>query len=286
MRTGLMALVIGVAVAAGVSAQPVIGEQRLVTVAPGDTLSKLGSRFGIDAVTIARDNARSPDDPLRVGEALRLDNRHIAPAFPAGQTVIINLPQRMLFVAGEHGVTAYPVAVGRSDWPTPLGGFSIVSREVNPTWDVPESIREEARRAGRSLPRQVPPGPKNPLGAYWLGLSLGSIGIHGTNAPTSIYDVITHGCIRLHPDDIAALFPQVQVGRTGAVLYQPILIAVGGDDIFVEAHRDVYRRGPADALEFVRSQARQLGVFDRVDWSVAAQVIRERAGIARVVTLH
>jgi len=284
MRTGLIALVIGFAVAAGVSAQPVTGEQRLVTVAPGDTLSRLGSRFGIDAAAIARDNDRSPDEPIRVGEALRLDNRHIVPALPAGQTLTINLPQRMLFVAGERGVTAYPAAVGRPDWPTPLGAFSIVSREVNPTWDVPESIREEARRAGRWLPRQVPPGPNNPLGAYWLGLSLGSVGIHGTNAPTSIYHVITHGCIRLHPDDIAALFAQVQVGATGALVYQPILVAVGGSDIFVEAHRDVYRRGPADALEFVRSQARELGVFDRVDWGVAAQVIHERAGIARAVT--
>jgi len=284
MRTGLIALIIGFAVAAAVNAQPVIGGQRLVIVAPGDTLSRLGSRFGIDPATIARDNDRSPDDPIRVGEALRLDNRHIVPAFPAGQTIIINLPQRMLFVAGERGVTAYPVAVGRPDWPTPPGAFSIVSREVNPTWDVPESIREEARRAGRWLPRQVPPGPTNPLGAYWLGLTLGSVGIHGTNAPSSIYHAITHGCIRLHPDDIAALFPQVHVGTTGAVVYQPLLIAVGGSDIFVEAHRDVYRRGPADALEFVRTQTRELGVFDRVDWAVAATVIQERAGIARAVT--
>ena len=93
-------------------------------------------------------------------------------------------------------------------------------------------------------------------------------------------------CIRdsLHPDDIAALFAQVQVGATGALVYQPILVAVSGSDILVEVHRDVYRRGPADALEFLKAQTRGLGVFDRVDWTVAAQVIRERAGIARAVT--
>jgi L,D-transpeptidase ErfK/SrfK len=155
---------------------------------------------------------------------------------------------------------------------------------VNPTWDVPASIREEARRAGRSLPMKVPPGPNNPLGAYWLGLSVGSVGIHGTNAPTSVYQAITHGCIRLHPVDIAALFGQVQVGTKGLLLYQPVLVGVDGDHVFVEAHRDVYRRGPHDPLEFVRARTRELGVFDKVDWDLAAEVIRQRAGVARTVT--
>jgi L,D-transpeptidase ErfK/SrfK len=189
----------------------------------------------------------------------------------------------MLFLAADNGVTGYPVAVGRAGWPTPLGPFSVVTKETNPTWDVPESIREEARRAGRALPRKVPPGPGNPLGAYWLGLSLGSIGIHGTNAPTSVYRVATHGCVRLRPEAIAALFPRVAVGTTGALVYEPVLVAVAGNEIFVEAHPDVYHRGSNEALEVVRARARELGVFDRVNWDLATQVIREQAGIARSV---
>jgi L,D-transpeptidase ErfK/SrfK len=266
------------------AAQSLAGRVHTVVVVRGDTLPSLGARFGVDPATIARDNERAPDAALQVGEMLRIDNRHVVPAVDRGLSLAVNLPQRMLFLTHGTEVTAYPAAVGRPDWPTPVGAFSIVSKEVNPTWDVPESIRTEARRAGRSLPKQVPPGPNNPLGAYWLGLSAGSIGIHGTNAPTTVYQAATHGCIRLHPADIAALFGHVQVGSEGLLLYQPVLVGVDGDDIFVEVHRDVYRRGPHDPLEFVRARARELGVFERVDWDRAAAVIRQRDGVARAVT--
>ena len=279
----MMVLAVVFTAAVAVYAQPLTGQQQTVTVARGDTLRSLGSRFGIDPTTIARDNDRALDAPLAIGETLRLDNRHIVPAFPLGMTVLINVPQRMLFLAGEKGVTALPVATGRRDWPTPIGEFSIASKEVNPTWDVPESIREEARRAGRSLPAKVPPGPNNPLGAYWIGLSVGSLGIHGTNAPTSVYHAVTHGCIRLRPSDIEALFSQVEVGARGTLVYQPILVAVEGGQVFVEAHRDVYGRGPRDPLDFVRSRARELGVSEQIVWEMAAQVLQERAGIARRV---
>ena len=283
MRSVLIVLAVALA-SAGVAAQPLTGTVHSVVIARGDTLRSLGSRFGVDAATIARDNGRALDAALHVGETLAIDNRHIAPVFPRNGTIAVNVPQRMLFVMTGAGVTAYPVAVGRRDWPTPLGEFSIAAKEVNPTWDVPASIREEARRAGRSLPLKVPPGPSNPLGAYWLGLSVGGVGIHGTNAPTSIYQVTTHGCVRLHPDDIAALFGQVLVGAKGVLLYEPVLLTVVGENVFVEAHRDVYGRGPADALEFLRERAHEQGVFERTDWDRAAAVIRERAGIARSVS--
>lgn len=282
MRTVLIAITIALAPAA-LAAQPLTGDVHTVVVARGDTLRALGSRFGVDPATIARDNGRTVNAPLRVGDTLSIDNRHVVPALPVGVPLVVNVPQRMLYVLTGTGVTAYPVAVGRRDWPTPLGDFSIATKEVDPTWDVPESIREEARRAGRSLPLKVPPGPNNPLGAYWLGLTVGGVGIHGTNAPTSVYQVITHGCIRLHPHDISAVFGQVQVGTKGVLVYQPVLVAIHGEEVFVEAHRDVYRRGPADALEFVRTRTRELGVSERVDWERVADVIGERAGIARPV---
>ena len=284
MRTVIGALTLVLGLATGLQGPSLTGQRHIVAVVRGDTLRALGSRFGVDPVTIARDSRRTLDAPLRIGETLTIDNRHVAPAFGAGVSIVVNVPQRILFAAIGHSVVAYPVAVGRAEWPTPLGEFSIATKETNPSWDVPESIRAEARRAGRSLPARVPPGPNNPLGAYWLGLSPGRVGINSTNAPRSIYQVITHGCIRLHPDDIAALFGHVRVGARGQLVYQPLLVGVDGDEVFVEAHRDVYRRGPRDPLEFVKARARELGVFDRVDWAAAARVIGERAGIARAVT--
>ena len=277
-------LVIGSAVATAAGAQPLTGQVQTITVARGDTLGSLGSRFGIDPATLAGDNGRAPGLSLHAGETLTVDNRHIVPLFAAGLGIVVNVPQRMLFVARQGGATGYPVAVGRPSWPTPLGSFSIATKETNPTWDVPQSIRAEALRAGRSLPLKVPPGPGNPLGARWMGLSGGGVGIHGTNAPGSVYKATTHGCIRLHPEDIAAVFAQMEVGVRGALLYQPILVAVDAGRVFVEAHRDAYGRGPADAMDFVQVRARELGVFDRVDWDLVAQVIEQRAGVARVVT--
>lgn len=283
MRTLVIVSVLLWGFATALPAQTLTGQVHVVTVVRGDTLRSLGSRLGVDPATIARDNGRPLAAPLRVGETLSIDNRHIVPPVPAGATLVVNVPQRMLFATTSSGVTAYPVAVGRRDWKTPLGEFSIAAKEVNPTWDVPESIREEARRAGRSLPLTVPPGPGNPLGAYWLGLSVGGVGIHGTNAPTSIYQVVTHGCVRLHPHDISAVFGLVNVGGRGVLLYQPVLVAIHGEDVFVEAHRDIYGRGPAGTLAFVRMRAYELGVLDRVNWDRVTAVIHERAGIARPV---
>ena len=273
-----------VTAAASAAAQPVTGGVSAVTVSRSDTLRRLGSRLGVDPHTIAVDNDLPRDGPLPVGRVLLIDNRHIVPAIPPGLSMVVNVPQRMLFLASASGVTAYPIAIGRSSWRTPLGAFSIVSKETNPTWDVPASIRAEARRAGRALPLSVPPGPNNPLGAYWLGLSIAGIGVHGTNAPTSIYHTVTHGCIRLHADDVARVFGEVSVGAAGVVVYQPVLLAVDGDDVLLEAHRDVYHRGPQDASAFVRALAREVGLFDRIDWTVAETVLQRREGVARVVT--
>jgi L,D-transpeptidase ErfK/SrfK len=284
MRTTMIVVMMALASSTGMERPTLTGQVHTVTVMRGDTLRSLGSRFGVDPATIARDNNRALDRLLQIGETLRIDNRHIVPAFPDGVSLVVNVPQRMLFAVTDRGVAAYPTGVGRVSWPTPLGAFSIVSREANPTWDVPQSIRDEARRAGRSLPRRVPPGPANPLGAFWLGTSLDGVGIHGTNAPTSTYQHVTHGCIRLHPDDIAALFESVQVGAKGAVLYEPLLVAVAGGEVFLEAHRDVYKRGPRDEMAFVRLRTQELGVYDRVDWTIAARVLEQREGTARAIS--
>jgi L,D-transpeptidase ErfK/SrfK len=283
MRAILLAVLFGLVWVNPLNAESLVGQVRIITIAHGDTLRTLSARFGVDAATIARDNGLSLDVPLQVGAVLRLDNRHIVPSVPLDLTVLVNVPQRMVFAVSGTGVAAYPIAVGRASWPTPLGEFSIVSKETNPTWDVPTSIREEAQRAGRSLPLKVPPGPNNPLGAYWLGLSMGSVGIHGTNVPNSIYRALTHGCIRMQAADVADLFGRVQVGTRGAVVYQPLLVLVQGDEVFLEVHRDIYRRGPYDPLAFVKTKAEELGVTDRVDWDAAAKVIHEGAGVARSI---
>lgn len=253
------------------------------TIARGDTLRGIAARFGVDVATLAADNRLDAAARLAIGQVLRIDNRHIVPRGLDAGTVVINIPQRMLFFDDGTGAAAFPVAVGRRDWQTPLGPFTILITETDPTWDVPASIQEEARRSGRSLPAKVPPGPQNPLGKFWLGLSIPGVGIHGTNAPSSIYGAVTHGCIRMHPDDVAWLFPRVQAGTPGLVRYQPVLLAVVNGDILLEAHRDVYRRADREPRSEARALAEALGLTAWIDWEKADDLLARRPGAARPV---
>jgi len=139
------------------------------------------------------------------------------------------------------------------------------------------------QREGKKPLIRVALGPDNPLGDRWFGLSLPGVGIHGTNSPGSIYHHQTHDWIRLHPDDIPALFERVQVGAIGEIVYEPVLLAVVDGRVYVESHRDIYRQF-STSLETLRTSADQLHLTDSIEWSLAAHAVREQAGIAREVT--
>jgi L,D-transpeptidase ErfK/SrfK len=213
-----------------------------------------------------------------------VDDRHVAPpAIPAG--LVLNVAQRMLFVFvdGEL-VRAFPAAVGKPDWPTPLGRFSVLTREIDPVWDVPVSIQKEMIREGQPVLTTVPPGPDNPLGNRWLALSAPGVGIHGTNQPSSIYRFTTHGCIRLHPDDMVELFDLVDVGSVVEITYQPVMLARDGDaTVFLEVHRDLYRQSATPEVQ-VRDLLRTTGLEYLADSPAVHRAIRERAGRAVVIS--
>jgi len=130
---------------------------------------------------------------------------------------------------------------------------------------------------------EVLPGPDNPLGAHWLGLSLWGYGIHGTIAPSSVYRFRSHGCIRLHPDDIAELFERTRVGTPGRLIYQPVLLAVADDGrILLEVHRDIYELG-FDLAQTVRDMAGAHDLIQAIDWSKVETAIAAQDGLAREV---
>jgi len=264
-------------------APQLVGTDSLYTVKRGDSFTSIGARFGVTVRVLAEENGLDAAKYLQTGQVLKVDNRHIVPAHE-GVRIVVNIPQRMLFwtVPGD-AVQGFPVAAGRRTWRTPRGDFSVVMLETDPTWDVPISIQEEMRKQGKPVVTHVPPSPENPLGKYWIGLSIPGVGIHGTNEPSSIYGLVTHGCIRLHPDDIAALFPQVEIGVTGRIVYEPVLVARVENAVFVEVHPDTYALGP-EPLATVVEAARAGGYFDLLNMSLVGEVIRKRDGIARNVT--
>ncbi len=113
---------------------------------------------------------------------------------------------RLYLYNGTRLVRVFPVATGQAAWPTPLGHFQIVVKQKNPWWFPPT---QDSWAAGA---QPVPPGPGNPLGTRWMGLSAPGVGIHGTDDPWSIGHSESHGCIRMQVPSAEWLYNRVRVG--------------------------------------------------------------------------
>lgn len=264
----------------------ITGQEFIYTVQPGDSLTQIGARFGESTALLARENGLRFPSVLQPQMALKIDNRHIVPQSDLSEGILINIPQRILFHFHAAALkVSYPVGLGRPDWPTPIGHFRIVRKQRDKEWIVPQSIQDEMRQAGKEVTACVPPGPNNPLGRYWIGLSIGSIGIHGTIAPSSVYDFRSHGCIRLHPTDIEALYADVEVGGRGTITYVPVLMAKVQNRLYLEVHKDIYKRG-VDPLAIVRNLAEANELNEAIDWDRVYAVIEERAGVAQEIGRH
>lgn len=171
-----------------------------------------------------------------------LPKQHLLPA-AAREGLVVNIAEfRMYYYppavrGAARQVITFPISIGRMDWATPIGRWTIVSKQKDPAWYPPESIRQEHLEDGRGeLPKIVPPGPDNPLGAYAMRLSVSGYLIHGTNRPVGVGMQVTHGCIRMYPEDIEWLFPQVPVKTPVTILNQPIKFGWAGEELYIEVH--------------------------------------------------
>lgn len=123
------------------------------------------------------------------------------------RVIVVSLEDRKLaLVEDGQVVRVYPVAVGKPSTPSPVGTFTIERRVVNPSYSHKGKV--------------IPPGPHNPVGTRWMGLSIRGYGIHGTNEPLSIGKAASHGCIRMAKADLEDLYPMVQVGDTVELIGQ------------------------------------------------------------------
>lgn len=177
------------------------------------------------------------------GESTRilLPKKHVLPDAPH-EGIVLNVSELRLYYfpakreSGERIVKTYPVSTGRIDWKTPLGTTRIIRKDKNPPWYPPESIKEEHRESGTPLPDIVPGGPDNPLGSFALRLGLPTYLIHGTNDPRGIGMRVTHGCVRMYPEDIEYLYNVVPVGTAVHIVDQPIKVGWRGNDLYLEVH--------------------------------------------------
>jgi L,D-transpeptidase ErfK/SrfK len=262
------------------------GSEFQYVVQKGDSFASIGSRFGVEPLVLTEINRLGTKARLQLDSTILVDDRHIVPD-ETKDGILINIPQRMLLFSTSGALAAaYPVALGRPTWRTPHGDFMVVGMRADPTWTVPKSIQREMARHGREVQTKVPPGPGNPLGRYWIGLTLPAIGIHGTAAPRSTYSFRSHGCIRLHPDDLAELFPKVTVGTPVRIIYEPVLLAHLDDGrIFVEANPDIYGLAP-HAPDELQALAVSSHISNMIDWQRVKEALERKDGVAHDVTMH
>jgi len=223
--------------------QDIIGRVQYISAQYEDTLLDIARKYDLGYEEIV---AANPDvDPWIPGEGRRIT---IPTQFilPPGQRkgIIINLAELRLYYYphNERRVITHPLGIGREGWATPTGRMSIVEKKANPSWAVPESIRKEYAAKGEILPRVIPPGPNNPLGQFAMRLSQPQYLLHGTNQPWGVGMRVSHGCIRLYPEDIKTLFPQVPIDTSVEIINQPYKAGWLDNNLFIEAHSPLHEQ--------------------------------------------
>jgi L,D-transpeptidase ErfK/SrfK len=277
--------------AAGAGVPPLVGGDTLYEIRKGDTINRIGARLGVSTDALMRDNDVNERSVLMVGRRLKVNTRRIVPKV-AHDGIIINIPDRTLYFFKDGKLeSSFPVGLGMTkwrdltEWRTPQGHFRITSKEKDPTWFVPESMQWKMIQEGKEILDSVPPGPDNPLGRYVLKTSLAGILIHGTIRPSSIYRFQSHGCIRVLPEQMEPFYAKVSVNTEGEIIYVPVKAAVTGDGrVFLEAHRDIYRKAGDYRVEAKR-RIEELGVSGKVKWDKVEAVLQEKAGVAVDVTM-
>ena len=164
-----------------------------------------------------------------------LPTHYILPQAPH-RGIVVNLPEKRLYVYRSHRVYTFPIGIGRAGWTTPVGQLRIISKQKNPAWYVPKAVRATQAELGNPLPAVVPAGPNNPLGDYALRLSKSNYLIHGTHDPSGVGKRSSAGCLRMYPEDIKRLYHMIPINTPVTIIKQPLKTAQVGSQFWVESH--------------------------------------------------
>jgi len=259
---------------------PVVGELQRYRIVPKDTLLDVARNAGLGFREV-KDANRSVDEWIPpAGLEVVVPTRWILPRTHQ-RGIVVNVPEMRMYVfpprpkpGAAITVRTWAVAIGDDESPTPVGPFTITSKDKNPTWYVPDSIYRKMERKRRV----VPPGPDNPMGAYRIRLSRGLYSIHGSDTPWAIGRQTTHGCLRLYPEDIDDLYELARPSMGVEMVYEPVKVGTAGGRVFVEVHEDVYKKFPSLDREAARV-LRAAGLTAHVDRDKLREAVRERTGV-------
>jgi L,D-transpeptidase ErfK/SrfK len=269
----------------------VVGEVQVIHSVYEDTFFRLARRFDVGYDALRRANPGV--DPLLPGEGTEIviPSRFVLPDAPR-RGIVLNIPEYRLYYFPDDGsnrVITHPIGTGREGWDTPYGTTTVISKKHLPTWIPPESIRAEHAAKGDPLPAVVPPGPDNPLGEYALKLGFAGYLIHGTNKPAGVGMRVSHGCIRLFPEDIESLFSMVEPGTPVTIVNQPYKLGWGEGGLYMEAHPPLVEESDqwtATELTRLYVAATDAGRHADVRWDDAEAVMEAGNGIPQFVSVE
>ena len=271
-----------------------IGEVQIVYSKYEDTLLDIARRHDIGYEEIVAVNPGVNVWLPGAGTRIVLPTQYILPPVPR-KGIVINIPEMRLYYYPETKdnsraqVITYPISIGRLNWSTPLVVTTITKKTIDPVWIPPESIREEYEKAGNPLPGVISAGPDNPLGKYALALGIPGYLIHGTNRAYGIGLQSTHGCIRLYPEDIEALFNSVRVGAQVRIINQPYKSGWSNGMLYLEAHsrfdadQDSSNDSFTPAIRKIVAEVPET-LSQEVDWETVRATLLRSNGIPIPVT--
>jgi len=262
----------------------VVGEISSVTSRYEDTLSDIARANDLGYLEISEANPGV--DPWLPGEGLEivLPTRFMLPPGPR-EGIVINLAELRLYYypRGENRVITYPLGIGREGWETPVAETRVTGKLPNPSWTPPESIRFEHLENGDVLPQVVPPGPDNPLGAYAIYLALPGYLLHGTNKPFGVGMRVSHGCIRLYPEDIEKLFPRIAINTRVRIINEPYKLGWVEGRLYIEAHQPLSEQRQHAAVDLARLQTAVTAAIGprrpTIDWNTLMEAALTHSGI-------
>lgn len=269
-----------------------IGETKIVAARHEDTFVRLAREHNVGYEALRRANPGI--DAWLPGEGARIviPSRFVLPRAPR-RGIVVNVAElRLYYYPDDDGgrVITHPISIGRMDWATPLGVTRVTGKVANPSWYPPESIRAEHAERNDPLPRIVPPGPNNPLGKHALRLALPGYLIHGTNKPSGVGMRVTHGCIRMFPEDIEALYKMVPAGTPVNIVNQPFKLGWGEDGLYLEAHPPMPEMLANEEWTAVTELTRAYVAATNersghVSWEFAERIMEAGHGVPELVSL-
>ncbi len=267
----------------------VVGELQTGTLNGGQTLNAFAQSYDIGYYELLEANPHLNPLKAMAGSRVVIPTRYVLPNAPH-QGIIINLAELRLyyFPPAENIVITEPIGIGRQGWDTPEGTFTIKEKIEDPTWHVPASIAADMASQGIILPKEIGPGPDNPLGRFAMRLSLPNYLIHSTNRPEGVGLRASAGCIRMYPESIEKLFPLIAIGTPVTIVNQPYKTGWSDGELFLEAHQPLKEQrnqfnGNLSSLWVDSIDKITANQPADLQWKKVAEVAHQQTGIPTVI---